>query len=182
MLNQIFKEKLQTLPGFAEHSFSELESQFLALLENAKFKIHNLYQARQLAFNLSFLHPSPSRIAVGLTELFINAIEHGNLGITFDEKNKLASESAWLEEVEKRLTLPENQNKFVHIEVTRKIDSIQFKIQDQGNGFQWQNYIQEPNNASSFQHGRGIILARLMSFDELMYNESGNCVTCSVKL
>lgn len=182
MLNQILQEKIQTLPSFTENTFSELETRFLALLTHAEFKIQTLYQARQLAFHLSYLCPNPPRIAVGLTELFINAIEHGNLGITFEEKNQLTSESAWLEEIERRLNIPANQSKMVHISVHKDAHAVQFEIQDEGSGFRWQDYLENPGPCQSTKHGRGIILARMMSFDKLEYNDSGNCVRCLVAL
>lgn len=182
MLEQIFQAKLQILPSFTENTFSELEAKFLALLVVAQFKIKTLYQARQLAFHLSYLCPNPARIAVGLTELFINAIEHGNLGISYEEKNKLSSESAWLEEIERRLVLPEHRSKEVIIDIHKTETRVQFQIGDQGIGFRWQDFIQEPNTGSTLKNGRGIILAKLMSFDELQYNDVGNAVTCSVYL
>ncbi|MFO1257315.1 MAG: ATP-binding protein [Gammaproteobacteria bacterium] len=182
MLNQILQEKIQTLPNFTEKTFSELEARFLALLTHAEFKIQTLCQARQLAFHLSYLCPNPARTAVGLTELFINAIEHGNLGITFEEKNQLTSESAWFEEIERRLNMPANQSKMVHITVHKDAHAVQFEIQDEGLGFRWQEYLEDPSANQTAKHGRGIILARMMSFDKLEYNETGNYVRCLVGL
>jgi len=43
--------------------------------------------------------------ASGIDELFINAVEHGNLGITYSEKSILLEEERLKEEIEKRLLM-----------------------------------------------------------------------------
>jgi hypothetical protein len=57
------------------------------------------------------LLPEPRSAVYGLNELLINAVEHGNLGITYDEKIKLVVEGRLESEIERRLALPQNQAK-----------------------------------------------------------------------
>jgi anti-sigma regulatory factor (Ser/Thr protein kinase) len=38
---------------------------------------------------LNIAAPDPSRVVLGLTELMLNAVEHGNLSISYDEKSRL---------------------------------------------------------------------------------------------
>ena len=40
--------------------------------------------------------PDPGRGGVGLTELMVNAIEHGNLQITHEEKSRLQARAPWM--------------------------------------------------------------------------------------
>ena len=47
------------------------------------------HAVRDLATLLSNICPDPQRVVVGMSELLINAVEHGNLGITYDEKGVL---------------------------------------------------------------------------------------------
>ncbi len=44
---------------------------------------------------------------MGLSELLVNAIEHGNLEIGYDEKSRLLQSEGWQGEIDRRLALPE---------------------------------------------------------------------------
>ena len=55
--------------------------------------------------------PDPQKKDVGISELAYNAIEHRNPGITYDEKSKYQKEGLFEEEIERRLSLPENDGK-----------------------------------------------------------------------
>ena len=50
-------------------------------LKQIKFK--TIDEARSVSIQLSNMCPSPQRVVVGLVELLINAVEHGNLDIGF---------------------------------------------------------------------------------------------------
>ena len=52
--------------------------------------------------------PDPEAVIIGLTELLVNAVEHGNLGITYEDKTALNAAGTWDTEVRRRLALPEN--------------------------------------------------------------------------
>ena len=60
----------------------------MGLLEKARFRFRTLEDARTLAFLIANCFPEPQVAVYGLNELLINAVEHGNLGITFAEKTK----------------------------------------------------------------------------------------------
>ena len=104
------------------------------LLLNGQFKFRRLSEAKDLSEYLAAACPNPTLSAIGLCEIFLNAIEHGNLAIGFDEKTKLQSENNWLEEIDKRLSLPENIHKFVFVEFNCNEIEISIKVTDQGNG------------------------------------------------
>ena len=59
------------------------------LLKRSEFHLSTMLEARTLAGSLSGYYPHPQRTILGISELLINAVEHGNLGITYMEKSQL---------------------------------------------------------------------------------------------
>ncbi len=124
--------------------------------------------------------PEPERVIQGLQELMINAVEHGNLGISYAEKGELMLSGAWLDEIQRRLSLPEFNRRFVMVHFQRLPDKIVFTVQDQGDGFDWQDFMDFSPERVFDLHGRGIAMARLTSFDRLEYQGNGNTVSAVV--
>ena len=58
----------------------------LTLLDHGRFSFRTLDEARHLAALLAKSCPEPEHKTRGLSELLVNAVEHGNLGITYQEK------------------------------------------------------------------------------------------------
>ena len=112
------------------------------LIDLCRFYYRTLPEAESLACFVANCYPEPERVVSGLAELLINAMEHGNLGIGYDEKTELVSTGTWRDELLRRVDLPEHQNKQVEAVLQRKEDGIYFKILDQGKGFSWQQYMQ----------------------------------------
>jgi CheY-like chemotaxis protein len=154
----------------------------LSMMEHGRFKFRTLDEASTLSMYLAKACPKPEKIIVGLSELFLNAIEHGNLGITYDEKTILNMENRWVEEVEKRLSLFENKNKYVDVIFDRHEDEITVKITDQGVGFDWKEYMDFSPERVFDNHGRGIATSKMLSLDDITYNEAGNVVTTKISL
>lgn len=150
------------------------------LIEEATFKIRTLESASELAASLSPFFPNPQTAALGLHELMLNAIEHGNLGIGFTTKSDLLRKQAWLSEVEQRLDAPEYRDKVATLRYRVSDSVIEVQIEDQGEGFDWRQYLNVPQEKLTELHGRGIMIANEIAFDELEYNEQGNCVTARV--
>ena len=71
----------------------------MALIERGTFQFRTLEDARVLAAAFAALCEEPDLAGMGLVELLVNAVEHGNLGITFHEKSELLSAGRWEEEV-----------------------------------------------------------------------------------
>lgn len=166
----------------AAHEQSDVASRTLGMLTCGGFEFKTLEAARDLSTSLANAFPDPRRVVIGLSELLINAVEHGNLGITYDEKSALRENESWDDEVVRRLALPENQDKYVQVRYERKSDVIEVVIKDQGEGFDWEKYI-EMDPARAFDtHGRGIAMSKMMSFDELEYRGKGNEVVVKVAL
>jgi CheY-like chemotaxis protein len=154
----------------------------LTLLRRAEFCCRTLDEARDLALLLADVSMSPERTVTGYSELLINAIEHGNLGITYAEKGQLLSEGRWLEEVEARLRQPEYASRQVNVTLEKGASSCSVTIADQGSGFDWQTYVDFRPERVFDLHGRGIAMSRAMSFDSLEYLGNGSRVVTMVRL
>ncbi len=146
-------------------------------LNNCKFTFSSLREAKNVATAISCIFPEPRSMMGPCIELLVNAVEHGNLGITFEEKSQLLLNGKWDEEIEYRQTLREHSNKKVNIDINRTEDCIHLKISDQGNGFNWKPYINLDCSRAQQVNGRGIYLAGL-EFDEIEYLGRGNEVIC----
>lgn len=151
-------------------------------LQEARFSIRTVEEAGQLAAFLAQACPKPDAAHLGLSELMLNAVEHGNLGITYAEKARLKQSDTWHREVQRRAALPENQHKHVVVCVTRTPQALVVRIEDQGPGFDWQPYLDFSPERAFDPNGRGIALARLMSFSSIEYLGSGNVVQATLAL
>lgn len=149
-------------------------SDTLALLDDGRFSFQTLEEARNLSILLGGSCPDPENQVFGLRELFVNAVEHGNLGISYDEKSQLNEKDQWEEEVNYRMTLPENRNKRVSVHFERTPHDIRFLIRDQGEGFDWRPFLEIDPKRVFDSHGRGIALSKMSSFDQVHYHGIGN--------
>jgi len=154
----------------------------LHLIKESFFEASTLEDIHQLTTFLANFYPEPERVVNGLSELLLNAVEHGNLGITYREKSQLMLKNAWLSEVQSRLLLPENKNKKVQVHYQRHTSKITLNIKDEGNGFDWHDYLEIDSSRATDNHGRGIALAKMMSFDDIQYQGSGSELVCTVLL
>ncbi len=116
-------------------------------------------------------------IELGLVELITNAIEHGNLTITYDEKQHALNEGNLDELYKERTDNIQYRLRKIFVDFLENPDFVQWTVTDEGNGFDWrqlpdptdQNHILELN-------GRGIFISKFL-FDEIEYNQKGNSVT-----
>ena len=157
-------------------------SQALKLLDKAEFSLRTLDEARLLTNALSQMYPDPKRVSTGLLELLVNGIEHGNLNLSYEEKTHLLMSSQWHEEVEKRLHQPEFQNRKILVQYEKGPNQITLTITDEGKGFDWAPYLEIQPDRVFHLHGRGIAMARRISFDSLDYQGCGNRVIATVQL
>ncbi len=118
------------------------------------------------------------QIRMSLREILINAIEHGNLDISFEEKTELQATGDYLQFLIERQKEPNYTNKFVTIEFIVDSSLISFRVTDEGKGFDHKKMLQRKKDDKEIQdlsHGRGIIMTRDF-FDIIEYNEKGNSV------
>ncbi len=145
-------------------------------MTRGEFEVRTPLEAENLAFLLGSAYPYREIAVSGLYELLLNAIEHGNLGIGFEEKSRLLEEGHWEKEIDARLHRSENLQKTVKVVFARNNDQIEVVIADQGPGFDWKPYLEiEPSRATS-ANGRGIAKANLLCFDQILYHGSGSKV------
>jgi DNA-binding response OmpR family regulator len=131
---------------------------------------------------LAALCPDPDQASSGLVELLLNAVEHGNLGINYQEKKRLLYEDGWEEEVRRRLALPQYRDRVASVTFERRPDALRFRIADQGEGFDWEKYLELDPQRSLDPNGRGIAMSRRYSFSSVEFQGIGNVVTATVAL
>lgn len=154
----------------------------LHLLCEARFRFRGMDEARSLAAELANRAATPGTVVVGLTELLVNAVEHGNLEIHYQEKGRLLEKEGWDAEIQRRLQDPLYAGR--HVSVTCHFDNgiASLLIEDQGAGFDWRQYLQLSPERAFDLHGRGIAMARQLSFTSLEYLGNGNTVKVTFPL
>jgi len=164
------------------HRDARRTGQALTCLSQAKFSFRTTDEARDIATLIAQVAPDPGRVVLGLSELTLNAIEHGNLGLTYADKSALGVGEALVAEIARRLAMPDFANRRATIELRRTPDELVFTICDEGSGFDWKNYLEMSPERAFDTHGRGIAMSRLFSFDRLEYRGKGNEVEAAVSL
>ncbi|GER93965.1 hypothetical protein A45J_1723 [hot springs metagenome] len=108
-----------------------------------------------------------------VSEMTMNAYEHGSLNITYQQKNRLIKEGKYEEyllDLEKQI----DKKIAITIELFENYNSlfICFKITDEGHGFDT-SIIKETMQDINLLHYRGIKIVKGI-VDEIYYNNSGN--------
>ena len=153
-------------------------TQGISLMQAGTFHFKTIEQANSLATVIANAFPEPAKVVLGLSELMINAVEHGNLGITYKEKSLFMKEKKLAAEIQHRLEL--NPQKYVQVNFCRSDEKLSVNINDQGKGFDWQKYMKADASRAHDSHGRGIMMANMLSFDAIEYLGNGNTVNASV--
>jgi len=167
-----------------------LETESFASLDQADchLKIHNHPEAAGGLLNY-LLRPIESilsesdrlHLRVALQELLINAIEHGNLAISTDEKSQALLNDQYESLIHDRSQDPQLRDRRVFLDASYQFEQQFFKcsIRDEGNGFDWRKVVAagaEGITPEAAVSGRGIFLAKTL-MSEVIYNELGNEVT-----
>ncbi|MBN1837944.1 MAG: cyclic nucleotide-binding domain-containing protein [Spirochaetales bacterium] len=126
-------------------------------------------------------HERKVRFYVAIMELLINAIEHGNCRITYQEKSACLEDGGdVLALIRKKNSDPEICCRRVYLTYRISPKKSVFKIRDEGAGFDWKTLQQATGeDGLSELHGRGIMMARHY-LENLKYNEKGNEVSFEV--
>lgn len=171
----VFHRGLQNDFASEESGSFSFDNDLLDIHFYSSFLISYLYNTNKISsvdrFNLQ----------IALSELLNNALEHGNLEISYEEKSK------WMEEngeivslIEQKRLDPKFSNRKIGISYILNQDFCSFTISDDGNGFDWKKYTQKQAEESTQLHGRGIQLSGEM-VGTLSYNDKGNKVTLKIK-
>jgi anti-sigma regulatory factor (Ser/Thr protein kinase) len=137
------------------------------------FLVSYLYNTNRISDDDRF------KLQMTLMELLTNALEHGNLEISFDDK------SGWMKEggdilqlIGERADLPQYTKRRIHISYTIGKGTSVFTITDDGTGFDWRKFTQKSETTTEL-HGRGIQLSEGL-VTSLKYNDKGNEVSFEI--
>lgn len=156
-------------------------SRTLALMDLGHFRYRTVAEAECLSSLLASVCPDPERAAVGLMELLVNAVEHGNLEITYEETGEALATGGRAELLQQRLEDPRFRSRTAEVRFERKLDRLRLHIRDEGPGFDWRRYLTLGPDRAFDTHGRGVFMAA-RAFDRLAYEDRGNAVTVEVLL
>lgn len=121
-------------------------------------------------------------LQLALAELIVNGIEHGNCGVTYDEKTDfMENGGSVVELVAEKCKNKKTAARKVHFEWETHNDFTKYVIRDEGPGFDVEelNRILQSQDEYSL-HGRGIRMARHLS-KEIYYNKKGNQVSLVIE-
>ena len=149
-------------------------------LGTCEFSIRTLEEAGELATLIAQACPNADAALFGISELLVNGVEHGNLGLSYEEKSQLALDNRWKSEVDRRSALPDNLGKRVRLSFRRESERITLRIADEGRGFAWRNYLELDPDRACDPNGRGIALARMLSFSSIHYEGCGNVAVATI--
>ncbi len=154
------------------------------MLREARFAFRRFEEAERLAALLAIPAQEPGKVSLGLLELLLNAVEHGNLELGYAGKSAALATEEWREELERRLNDPRYRDRVAEVWVRTEGERLIYRIKDQGAGFDWVRYLDIDPERLFDSHGRGIAMARHLAFESLEYLGNGNeveaVVTCSL--
>ena len=117
-----------------------------------------------------------------LGDCVLNAIEHGNLGISYEEKSQALQNNQYLNLLTSRTNEQSRRDLKIFIDCSFDREHIGIEIRDQGEGFDYKELANMDDSERMLKaHGRGIFLASLY-FDKLEYEDPGNKVRLSKKI
>jgi len=117
-------------------------------------------------------------LQLALNELIINGIEHGNCGISYEEKNKALMEGLSMADlIAFKNEDPEVSRKAVRLDWDFSEQEVRLVITDSGDGFDVASFVASLKDRNNTElHGRGIMLAQSIG-DKLVFNKKGNRVS-----
>lgn len=180
-LMKILKQNKQILfqRGIQQHLLKNIAGSFV--IDNDPLDITTYANlVTNYLFNANLINKeTKEKLHVALLELLINAIEHGNCTISFDEKTAwLESNRDIMELIRQKNTDPTIRTKKVYFTYTISPESSRFVIKDEGAGFDWRSRLASRQDEPGL-HGMGMTMASLY-VNNLNYNEPGNEVSFDV--
>ncbi len=170
----------QQLFRTADHTQSIINT--VKLLSSGEFHFKSITEAISLSKLLGQLCPDTDNASIGLSELMINAVEHGNLGFGYAEKSAALEDLSWDRKIEERLQEPAYKDKRVQVKMERTPGKLTFLVIDEGEGFDFSAFNEFSPERLLDSHGRGIMIARATSFSSLEYQGCGNEVLATILL
>ena len=139
-------------------------------LEMVPAVVNNLCRSLSLVFDLTTIE----RIEIAVGEMLMNALEHGNLEISYEEKAKAHESGNYSDLLDARLQDEKLGSRRIEVFYRLWPEGVEFTIRDQGHGFDWRGAMDAIYADGIVRHpGRGIILTSYF-VDEIKYNDIGN--------
>lgn len=166
--------------GESIRAFVAVNKPAIGRLLHGVFEIQTFEEAEKLSSMLASHCPDPALASVGIWELVSNAIEHGNLEIDRALKTDLLLTGVYWDELARRLASDEFSARVVIVDFRRTKTSIRIRVVDQGKGFDFARVLSE-EPAQNAPNGRGLLMARTMSFHRLKFKGTGNIVDAAIR-
>jgi hypothetical protein len=180
-LMKILKQNKQILfqRGIQQHLLKNIAGSFI--IDNDPLDITTYANlVTNYLFNANLINKeTKEKLHVTLLELLINAIEHGNCTISFDEKTQwLESNRDIMELIRQKNTDPAIRAKKVYFTYTLSPESSHFTIRDEGAGFDWRSRLASKPDEPGL-HGMGMKMASVY-VQNLTYSDKGNEVSFQI--
>jgi PAS domain-containing protein len=117
-------------------------------------------------------------LSMCLREMVLNAVEHGNLQIDFEEKSASLKAGRYFELLQERRLDPRFRSRRVAVEYSLTPSRATFRVTDEGPGFDHRGHLKGSGKPAEeiLEHGRGILMT-MSAFDKVAFNDKGNQVT-----
>jgi CheY-like chemotaxis protein len=115
------------------------------------------------------------RVSLALREALLNAIEHGNLELSSELRER--DDDSYLQELRRRRELDPYRSRRVMLSARETRDSVTYVVRDEGPGYNVAA-LPDPTDPHNLEKcsGRGLLLIRAF-MDEVSHNPSGNEIT-----
>lgn len=168
----LFNRGMQDLIGGQESGSFICGNDPMDIRFYTNFLVSYLYNTNRISDDDRF------NLQMALMELLTNALEHGNLEISYEDKTKWMSQGGdILQLIAARASMTQFENRRIHISYSIGKTTSKFTIRDDGKGFDWKSHLKKTANTDL--HGRGINLSTEL-VNELIYNEKGNEVSFEI--
>ena len=147
------------------------------ILDNDLDKISKLIE--NICLKISKYITDIDLFSSALYEVIINAIEHGNLNILYEQKKEWLQKNIYNKKLKELLKseLAKNTNIELTLDINEKENNIKIKVKDNGEGFNIKRALKSiKNDGFARESGRGIIIIKSY-FDEVKHNKKGNVIT-----
>lgn len=165
----------------------DMQLDFLGTIRGSFEMDNDPYNARTYAslisnflFNSNYIDiEMRDKLHVALFEMIMNAIEHGNCGISYEEKNEyLQKYGDIIPLIREKCRNDDVKGRRVAVSYRIRPDHSRFRIEDEGAGFDWRSRV-EDNTVNLEAHGHGIKMTKHY-IQQLQYNDKGNAVSFTV--
>lgn len=170
--------------AFRAHQMSPAATQpnpVAMTMDMATLRLRTLEEAAHAAIFLGAMAPRVCETTVGLYVLMANAIEHGSLDFSVEEKAQGLASGNWARKLAQRMADPIYQARRVNVDFQRGERLISLLIQDDGDGIDAET-AELANPLRAGHRGRGIRLAKSLGFAELTWLGIGNTLAASIVL